>query len=190
METGFYSISTKILGLPLALISGNVSKVYMEEAAKEYNATGKFSKAFNKTFLFLSIIAVPMFFAMYFLAPPVCAWIFGADWIVAGEYIRVLSIMFTMRLVATALSPGLYVCRKQLAEFFVQGSLLLVTVAAGIVAYFCKYDIYSFLRIVAWLRSVVLVAQILTVYYYARGGGKKSKEEKTEHENSEEIIST
>ena len=190
VETGFYSISTKILGLPLALISGNVSKVYMEEAAKEYNATGKFSKAFNKTFLFLSIIAVPMFFAMYFLAPPVCAWIFGADWIVAGEYIRVLSIMFTMRLVATALSPGLYVCRKQLAEFFVQGSLLLVTVAAGIVAYFCKYDIYSFLRIVAWLRSVVLVAQILTVYYYARGGGKKSKEEKTEHENSEEIIST
>lgn len=166
---GYYSISNKLLGMPISLISGNISKVYMEEASKEYNKTGKFKKAFNRTFLFLIALAIPMFLCMYFLAPPVCAWLFGGDWIEAGRYIKILSLMFTVRFVITALSPGLYACRKQQLELILQGMLLVVTIIAGAVSSAMSYRIEDFLLLVGVLRSAVMLCHIMVVFVCSRG---------------------
>lgn len=175
-STGYYSMSNKLLGMPISLISGNISKVYMEQAAKEYNATGKYKNAFNKTFVFLIIMAIPMFLCIYFFAPPVCAWLFGGeDWRIAGEYIKTLTPMFACRFVATALSPGLFVCRKQGAEFAIQILLLSLTAVAGVVATMLCYNIEQYLWIVCIARSVALVVCILAVFYYSRGGGRKKE---------------
>ncbi len=172
---GYYSISTKLLGMPISLISSNMSKVFMEQAAKEYNATGKFTKAFNKTFGFLVAMAVPMFLCMYFLAPPVCAWLFGGDWVIAGEYIKILAMMFTFRFVATALSPGLYVCRKQFSELTIQVAFLLVTAFAAIISYVYAFDVEQFLWAMSISRSLVLVGLVFMVFYYSRGYGAKAQ---------------
>lgn len=172
---GYYSISTKLLGMPISLISGNMSKVFMEQAAKEYNATGKFKRAFNKTFVFLVVMAVPMFFAMYFLAPPVCAWLFGGDWVIAGEYIKILAMMFTFRFVATALSPGLYVCRKQFSELVIQVAFLLVTALAAIISSVYGFDVEQFLWAMSISRSLVLAGLVFMVFCYSRGYGHKKE---------------
>lgn len=63
---GIYAISFAVLGLPLSVISGNVSKVYFSEASKEYAIKGTFNESTNKTLIFLIIIAVLLFFVMYF----------------------------------------------------------------------------------------------------------------------------
>lgn len=47
-QVGFYSISVRLLGLPLALIGGNVSKVFLEQASAEYNEHKHFSYSFKK----------------------------------------------------------------------------------------------------------------------------------------------
>ena len=172
---GYYSISTRLLGMPISLISGNLSKVYMEEASKEYNETGGYKRAFDRTFKFLIVIAVPMFFCMYFLAPVLCGIVLGEEWVVAGEYIKALSVMFTFRFVSTALSPGLYACRKQQTEFIVQALLLAVTVAAGILTKIWNMDIISFLYVVGAARSAVMLFQIIMVFVYSRGKKKEIK---------------
>lgn len=171
--TGYYSLSTKLLGMPISLISGNLSKVFMERAAKEYEKTGGYIRAFRKTLLFLVSLAIPMFFCMYFLAPPVCAWLFGDDWVIAGEYIKILALMFSVRFVATAMSVGLYVCKKQQAELFIQSLFMLITLSAGIVSYVLALDIMSYFLLVSIVRSCVMIIHVLLVYYYARGGYKK-----------------
>lgn len=171
--TGYYSMSTKLLGMPISLISSNISKVYMEEAAKEYNATGCYKKAFRKTFLFLLALAVPMLLCMYFLAPPVCAWLFGGEnWRIAGEYIKILAPMFAFRFIATALSPGLYVCRKQGAEFVVHITLLGLTVIAGMVCAAMKTTVEQFLWAICITRSIAMLLCIVMVYYYSKGTGE------------------
>ena len=168
--TGYYSLSTKLLGMPISLISGNISKVYMEEAAKEYNATGKFKKAFNKTFMFLFVIALPMFLCIYLFAPSVCAWLFGGEeWRIAGEYIKILTPMFAMRFIATALSPGLYVCRKQTAELVVQMLLMAATALVGFLSIILHFDVAQFLWGICIARTCVMLLQTLAVFYYSRG---------------------
>lgn len=172
---GYYSLSSKLLGMPISLISGNISKVFFEEASREYNQTGRFRHSFHKTFLFLFVLAVPLFFCMRYLAPPVCVLVFGNDWSVAGEYIRILAWMFTCRFVSTALSVGLYVCRKQGTELFLQCLLLAVTVAAGIIAFSCQFSVTQFLRLVGALRAGVLILDVLVVFLCAYGIGTKKQ---------------
>lgn len=183
--TGYYSISTKLLGMPISLISGNLSKVFMEQAAKEYNTTGKFKKAFNKTFLFLFALAVPMFLCMYFLAPPVCAWLFGGDWVIAGDYIKILAMMFAFRFIATALSPGLYVCRKQFSELIIQVAFLLVTALAAAISAVGNFSVEQFLWAISIARSIVMAVLILAVFYYSRGGGRKKDNNVTINEEED-----
>lgn len=171
---GFYSLSTKLLGMPISLISGNISKIFLEEASREFNNTGKFRKSFNKTFLFLLVCAVPLFFCLYFLAPTVCGWLFGKAWIEAGEYIKVLSLMFSFRFVSTALSVGLYACRKQQTELIVQFAFLLATVLCGVYSSAKGLSVVDYLALVGTVRSVVMFFQIFTVFVYSRGFGMKN----------------
>lgn len=177
---GYYSISTRLLGMPLSLISGNVSKVYMEQAAKEYAKTGGYANTFKKTFLFLAVLAVPMFLVMYFLAPPICEWLFGAGWSIAGRYIRILALMFCLRFVSTAISPGLYVCRKQQYELMIQLLLLGAALLAGAIAFITGAGIEEFLWLVCLLKSVGFLLTIVIVYSLSKPREKVKSIEVTE----------
>jgi len=118
----------------------------------------------------LFALAVPIFLCIYFLAPPVCAWLFGGEeWRIAGEYIRILTPMFAVRFVATALSPGLYVCRKQTVEFTMQVALMIVTALLGVLAAFLQFSITQFLWGVCIVRACVMLIQTLAVFCYSRG---------------------
>ena len=168
----YYSISNRVLGMPIALICGNVAKVYIEEAAKEYNATGKFIKAFRRTFLFLVALAVPMFFAMRYLAPPVCELVLGKGWHVAGDYIRILALMFAFRLVGTALSQSLAVCNRQGVELIVNIGLVAASLLSGLITRHVGGDIEFFLRCICMSRSLCYVGLITGVFLCARGSKK------------------
>lgn len=171
--TGYYSLSITLLGLPISLIAGNMSKVYMRDATAEYEETGGFKKSFNKNLLVLTALAVPMFFAMFFLAPPICVWVFGNKWLIAGQYIKALALMFSFRFVSTALSPGLYVCKKQIAELLVQVSFVIVTALSGLFAFVFGWSAIVFLWVMGFARSAVMLVQVILVCYYSRCNIKK-----------------
>lgn len=170
----YYSISNRVLGMPISLISGNVARVFIADAAKEYAKTGGFRKAFKKTFGFLLALAIPMFVAIYFLAPPVCGWLLGDGWEVAGEYIKILSVMFAFRLVGTSLSQVLAVCNKQSLELYINLGLLAAAVLSGVLAWRFQQDVQFFLQILCILRSVCYAALIICVYIFS--GGRKEKQ--------------
>ena len=171
--TGYYSLSITLLGLPISLIAGNMSKVYMRDATAEYEETGGFKKSFNKNLLLLTALAVPLFFAMFFLAPPICVWVFGNKWLIAGQYIKALALMFSFRFVSTALSPGLYVCKKQLAELLIQVSFVIVTALSGLFAFVFGWSAIVFLWVMGFARSAVMLVQVILVCYYSRCNIKK-----------------
>lgn len=166
--TGYYSLSITLLGLPITLISGNISKVYIKDASIEYEKTGCFRKAYSKNCLFLVLVAIPMFFCMFFFAPKFCTLLFGEKWELAGKYIQALSLMFSFRFISTALSPGLYVCKKQNVELIIQIVFVLVTVLSGVIAHLLRCDSVSFMWIVGSARSLVMLVHIIVVFYWSK----------------------
>lgn len=165
---GYYAISVKLLGLPLGLISGNISKVFIERASVEYKQTGGYKTAFHKTFLVLVAIAIPMVILLYIVSPILCEWVLGKGWGVSGEYIRILSLMFGVRFITTALSPALIIVNKQKFEFFLQLLFILFNVISFVVAKVFDLDIVGFLTIVNILFTFAYSLYLYMVYRYSK----------------------
>ncbi len=103
------------------MISGNVSKVYMESATKELYEQKNYYNSFKKTTLLLSIVAILMVIVLFLFAPPFLFHIvFGSNWKEAGIYVQILAPMFGLRLIVSALSVGTIISQKQDLELKVQ----------------------------------------------------------------------
>ena len=100
---GIYAISFAVLGLPLSVISSNVSKVYFGEASQEYANSGTFIDSTKKTFFLLLPISLLMWAVMSFIVPPIVPWIYGKGYVEAGTYIRILSPMFAIRFISSSM---------------------------------------------------------------------------------------
>lgn len=164
---GYYSLSTRILGLPLSLVSGNVSKVFFQEASAEFAKKRKFNNSFKKTFSFLTFLSLPMGLVIYWLAPWACQVFFGESWIVAGDYIRILTPYYMVRFVGTALTPGLIVCNKQKQELVFQLLLVATSVLSYIVTIISGGSLHVFLWSICISKSIVYVMMIIMVWHFA-----------------------
>ena len=160
---GFYSISVRILGLPLAIVSGNVSKAFFEEASREYNEKGNFKNAFKKTSMFLLFMSFPIVFIMIVFAPSLCSLVFGANWEIAGQYLRILAPMFGIKLIVTALSPGLLIARKQNYELGLNLLLVFATGSSFVLAKVFAISIKMFLMLISVSMSLVYIACFLVI---------------------------
>ena len=161
---GYYSLSTRILGLPISLIGGNIAKVVFQESAEEYRETGGFSNAFERSLKILLPVALVSFIVIFLAAKPACVIFFGSSWLKAGEYIQLLAPMFSLQLICTALSPGLLVSQKQNIELLFQLALAFTTFLAIGIYFVIGGTETVFLIAICALKSVVYVAMILAVW--------------------------
>ncbi len=158
-----YSMSYRMLGIPLSLISGTTSKAYYEKAAREYNQTGKFNRTFIQTSSFLLAIAVPMILLLMLLAPWAFELFFGEGWGKSGEYVRYLAPMFGIRLVVSALTPTMIICNKQRNELIIQALFIVSTVIAYLIGRYTD-SMSVFMIAISVLFSVVYVMFYIYMY--------------------------
>lgn len=160
---GFYSISVRLLGLPLALVSGNVSKVFFEAASREYIETNQFYKSLKKTIIFQTIIAIPMVMLMMFFAPRVFGFVFGEGWEIAGQYVVILAPMFGVRFIVTTISPGLIIANKQNLELIVQLGFIVASAVCFVFTKVANLSIEYYLLWVSLLFSIVYIVFLFLV---------------------------
>lgn len=164
---GVYAISFAVLGLPLSVISGNVSKVYFSEASKEYAKTGAFKESTKKTLVFLIFFGIVLFFTMYYLFPVIVPFIYGNKYELSGFMIRILAPMFAVRFVSSAINTGLVVCNKQNFELMIQ---ILFILSVALLACLCNYRLLSittFLLGVSISYSIVYLINLISICYFS-----------------------
>lgn len=161
---GYYSMSYRILGLPLNLVSMNVSKVFFQRASEEKNMKGHYSKALKQMTLFLTIIAFPMVLILMIFAPSLFELAFGEGWYISGVYVRILAPMFGIRMIVSALTPALIVSGKQKFELIIQFLFILTSLLAFGICKVFIFDIYVFLTIITVVYSIIYIILYFTIY--------------------------
>ena len=159
-EVGFYSISYRILGLPITVISGNVSRVFLERASKEYGEVGNFKKTYKTTVLMLAAMGLPIGVAMVAFAPAACGLVFGAGWEVAGTYISILTPMFILRFVAGGVNCAAIITNKQHIDLGVQVSLTLSAFLVFVLGKTLGWEIQTFLTVLNLIYSIIYIIYI------------------------------
>lgn len=166
---GYYSLSFRMLNLPLSIIGMNVSKVFFQKSSEELQSEGNYIKSLKKFSAFLALISIIMVIFLMLTAPFLFEIFFGEGWNVAGRYVVILAPMYGIRLIVSSVSTSLIVSQKQDSELVMQ----ILFVISGIITYFiCKefqLPIENFLILISIIYSLVYVIFYLYIYKLSKG---------------------
>lgn len=165
---GYYSISFRLLGLPLSIISTNVSKVFYKKAVDEKKTKGNYYKSFMTFLLPLTVLAILMVAFLMLLAPTLFEFFFGEGWNVSGEYVQILAPMFGIRFVVSALNSALLVSRRQKLELLMQISFIISAVVLFAITRFTNSNIEIFLILVSIFYSIVYLYFLYKIYNFSK----------------------
>ena len=112
-SAGFYAIGKKALIAPVGLISSAVGQVFYPRVAKALNNGENIQKLLIKATLGLGVVGIVPFGTIILFGPPLFEFVFGSDWVVAGEYARWLSFWLYFEFVKTAAIQTIPVIRLQ-----------------------------------------------------------------------------
>ena len=162
VSVGYYSLSKKILEIPLRFIGNAVGSVFKQKASQDFNESGSCKKSFLKTSWILFLISSLPVIIIGFLAPTIFGFIFGEKWIQAGVFAQLLIPMVFLKLIVSPVSYVFYIYKK-LKEDFIMHIYMLIS--SWIILYFFfsngmllkgifSFSInYSFVYIYMWFRS-------------------------------------
>lgn len=168
---GYYSLSFRVLGLPLTLVTQNVAKVFFQNASDEWNNESSIEKTLKKNSIGLCAIAIPFVLFSYFFAPNIFSIIFGENWVTTGNYVKILSFMFGIRLVVSSLMNFFIIEKKQGVELFFQSVFLIIALLIFIIVKYLKLPIHTFLILISLGYSLNYFA----IYCYIYKNRRKNK---------------
>jgi lipopolysaccharide exporter len=124
-EVGLYSLTSRILALPMALIGGAIGQVFFQRAAKA-KLEGSLATVVENALH--SLIALGMFpiLLLIMIAPSLFKVVFGQVWIEAGVYAQILGIWMFIWFISSPISTIYSVLEKQ-DYFLVLNIIILVT---------------------------------------------------------------
>ncbi len=89
---GFYALGNKILKMPSVLIGNSVHTVFYPKIAETANKGQNLCKPILRTTLYMAITGIWPFAIVLVFGPWLFGFIFGSEWIQAGEYARWISL--------------------------------------------------------------------------------------------------
>ena len=172
---GQYALVNKAVSVPLTLIGSSVSDAYFQRAAQERNETGTAKKAFIQSAKYLLLIAVPVFFALFFFGEELFAFVFGESWRIAGSYAKILSFLVAVRLVAAPLSVTMSTFEKQRTSLMLTLLQLVLMVAVFVVSNIFSFEMKEFLMLYTALMASYYLLMLAVCFNIAVKGRKNER---------------
>jgi len=163
-EVGYFSLASRMVMLPISLISGAYYQVFFESFSK----TNKKEQFFKSKFKQINIIFIPLFILLWFILPDLFAFIFGQEWATAGVYTQVLLPLFYLKFISNLFTSTAYIYYEKQAENFkleitifitsllsllagvyfdsIVLGLLLMSITNGLIIFFKIYRSFLFLK--------------------------------------------
>ena len=115
---GEVSKSIRILLIPLTVISTSVAQVFYQKASKEFAEGVDITINLKKIVRSMSLISFPGLIIFLFISPWLFGFVLGHQWIVAGEYARILAFWIFMKFIIGPVTTIPLIIKKQ-KEYFI-----------------------------------------------------------------------
>jgi O-antigen/teichoic acid export membrane protein len=127
LYAGYYILANRVGNIPVAVISDGASKAFFAEAPFALKE-GYLDKLSINVFTFLMRISFPPFLILAFYAPSMFEFIFGKNWLVAGEYVQALILHMISVFIFIPILTLIPVYEKQRVGFVFQITMLIVSI--------------------------------------------------------------
>jgi len=155
---GLFNFSNRMLSLPSSYATSAISEIFKQKATVQYHETGSCrSLVLKTTRSLILVLIIPFVLAMIF-APDIFAFVFGERWREAGNYSRLIGILFFCKTIFSPVSYVIYIAKKFRISFYMDilviitslvslllGFVILKSIHAAILLYACNFGLLYFL---------------------------------------------
>lgn len=166
---GHFSLSRKMVIIPITVISGAIGDVFFQRASHEYNINGKCDKLFLKTLLLLMVIGLPIFLFLFLFAPGLFAFVFGEEWRIAGKFTQIMAAPFYLQFVGSPLSHMFRIARKQFLELILQSAVIILVVMSLIIGYFLINSLMITIALVSTVYAAKYIIFLICSFIFSKG---------------------
>jgi O-antigen/teichoic acid export membrane protein len=164
LQVGFFWLAHRVLRLPGLLISESIRKVFYQKVSEYANAERQFFPLAVKVTCGLAVVGVLPLWITIVWAPDLFSRIFGANWVVAGEYAQWLCICTYFSFInvpAVVVAPVLG--KQKFMLFFEIVSVCVKSSAILFMAFFTKNSLYaiSVFSVSTSFLSIILIVSVL-----------------------------
>ena len=131
---GYYSKTFRILTLPASFIGSAVSQVFYQKASNVYNQNGDLKDLVKKTMFGLSLLAFPIFAAIFLWGDDIFAFVLGDIWRTSGEFAQILSIWMYFKFIVSPVSNIPIILNKQKKMFYISmigNAIIVISIIFG-----------------------------------------------------------
>lgn len=164
---GQYSLSQRIVVLPMKVISNSIAQVFLNEASLELKLSNRTRNSFLSTFKRLILISIPLYAFLFFFIEDLIVFAYGSEWGKAGEIAKILIVLLFFRFITSPLSNVLNLYEKQKLTLVWQFSLLILTVISLIFTVVFELSFYDFLVIYVVLLSLDYLIMLIICWIYS-----------------------
>lgn len=161
--------SNRVLGYPILFISSAITEVFRQKATQTFHEIGNCKQLFLKTLRSLFTISIVPFLVLIFFGPVLFAFVFGEEWREAGEFARIMGIMFMFKFITSPLSYLYFIVGKQREDFILHVYLLFSTIAAFYIGFTVFKDNYTALWLYALNYTFVYLIYLFRTYQFSKG---------------------
>ncbi len=167
---GYYVYSTMMLSIPISVIGQSFGQVFYQRVSKLFSESKEIFHPLLKTFVLLFSIAIIPFSILYFFGENIFSFVFGNEWIIAGQYSEILSIWMFFNFILSPISNILIVLNKQKQNFY----LGLISSIGQIICFIILpffYNVYktnftNVLWVLSLSQALISIIGILFVFLY------------------------
>ncbi|MFC3607953.1 lipopolysaccharide biosynthesis protein [Stutzerimonas tarimensis] len=174
---GFFALCRQAVGMPTTLIGKSVADVYYPRLARAIQVHEPITGLLLKGTGALLLVGLLPFGLVIIAGPALFSWVFGPEWVVAGEFARWLAVAELAVLVSrpsTVAVPALGLQAHSLVFEIISASLRVAALLVGaLVLKEALYAViaYAFANILIYL-SLIIWMQIAARRWYARHKGQ------------------
>ncbi len=173
---GFYTLSHRLLSMPMSLVSDAVRKVYFQKASSQYNKGEKLFDGFLKIMLLMSILGLIPTLIVVFFGPDLFMLFLGENWSYAGVFAQWIIVWLFFDFLRKPCLPivEIFKWQKQYLNYEIIVILLRVIVLIAGSFYFEPIIAIALFSIVSAIMNLVLI--ITTIHMLrvkTRTGGNK-----------------
>ncbi len=153
--TGLYSMAFKLINEPMKILSTSMSRVYEQDAAREYNKNGSIARLTEDIFDKLLLMSFMPIAFIGVASEELFTVVLGSTWSEAGVYTEILAASMLVRFLIQPLSYALNIVEKQhlnmifnsalsvfaLLSFFAGGAL--GSIYAALIFFSASYTVIS-----------------------------------------------
>ncbi len=158
---GYYSLSNRLIVLPMTLLGSSVSQVFYQRSAELRQNPASLTRAVGLVFRRLAAVGLFPAVVLAIAGPELFSVVFGANWSEAGRYAQILSPWMFVLFISSPLSTLFATLERQELALIVH-AIILVTRFASLAIGGVTHNI--FLTLVIWSGTGVLVYGGLAVW--------------------------